>query len=73
MDGASLSAHSMDRRNQTTVIFACPNCGLAHEVTQEHVPAKMSGDLIAPTAEPQSILGMAFLIIPTGRRSKLSP
>jgi hypothetical protein len=33
----------------------------------------MSGDLIAPTAEPQSILGMAFLIIPTGRRSKLSP
>jgi predicted RNA-binding Zn-ribbon protein involved in translation (DUF1610 family) len=44
MDGAFLSAHSMDdERNQTTVIFACPKCGLAHEVTQEHVPAKMSG------------------------------
>src|ERR1700737_3099448 len=44
MDGAFLSAHSMDdERNQTTVIFACPQCGLAHEVTQEHVPAKMSG------------------------------
>src|SRR5712671_5107460 len=44
MDGAFLSAHSMDdQRNQTTVIFACPKCGLAHEVTQEHVPAKMSG------------------------------
>ena len=44
MDGAFLSAHSMDdQRNQTTVIFACPKCGLVHEVTQEHVPAKMSG------------------------------
>jgi hypothetical protein len=45
MDGAFLSVHSMDdQRNQTTVIFACPKCGLVHEVTQEHVPAKMSGD-----------------------------
>jgi predicted RNA-binding Zn-ribbon protein involved in translation (DUF1610 family) len=43
MDGAFLSAHSMDQRNQTTVIFACPKCGLAHEVTQQHVGAKMSG------------------------------
>jgi hypothetical protein len=27
----------------TTVIFACPKCGLAHKVTQVQVPAKKSG------------------------------
>src|SRR3984893_7461048 len=27
----------------TTVIFACPKCGLAHEVTQVQVPKKKSG------------------------------
>ena len=36
-------ANEPDCEFMTTVIFACPKCGLAHEVTQEHVPAKMSG------------------------------
>jgi hypothetical protein len=27
----------------TTVIFACPKCGLAHKVTQVQVPTKESG------------------------------
>src|SRR6267142_6841158 len=27
----------------TTVIFACPKCGLAHKVTQVQVPPKKSG------------------------------
>ena len=27
----------------TTVIFACPKCGLAHQVTQVQVPTKKSG------------------------------
>ena len=27
----------------TTVIFACPKCGLAHQVTQVQVPAKKPG------------------------------
>jgi predicted RNA-binding Zn-ribbon protein involved in translation (DUF1610 family) len=44
----------------TTVIFACPKCGLVHEVTQVHVPTKKSGGSIASTAEPQSTLGMVY-------------
>jgi predicted RNA-binding Zn-ribbon protein involved in translation (DUF1610 family) len=27
----------------TTVIFACPKCGLAHEVTQVQIPTKKLG------------------------------
>jgi len=27
----------------TTVIFACPKCGLAHQVTQVQIPAKKPG------------------------------
>jgi hypothetical protein len=30
----------------TTVIFACLKCGLAHEVTQVHVPKKKSGRFV---------------------------
>ena len=30
-------------QTMTTVIFACPKCGLAHKVTQVQVPAKKSG------------------------------
>jgi hypothetical protein len=44
MNGAFLSAHSMDdQRNQTTVIFACPQCNLAHEVTQTRSRTKKAG------------------------------
>ena len=32
----------MVRRGGTTVIFACPKCGLAHKVTQVQVPTKAS-------------------------------
>jgi transposase-like protein len=36
-------ANEPDREFMTTVIFACPKCGLVHEVTQVHVPTKKSG------------------------------
>ena len=35
-------ANEPDCEFMTTVIFACPKCGLAHEVTQVQVPAKKS-------------------------------
>ena len=37
------TANEPDCESMTTVIFACPKCGLAHEVTQVQVPAKKSG------------------------------
>jgi predicted RNA-binding Zn-ribbon protein involved in translation (DUF1610 family) len=36
-------ANEPDCEFMTTVIFACPKCGLAHEVTQVQVPTKKSG------------------------------
>ena len=37
------TANEPDCESMTTVIFACPKCGLAHEVTQVQVPTKKSG------------------------------
>jgi predicted RNA-binding Zn-ribbon protein involved in translation (DUF1610 family) len=34
---------NMISQTKTVVIFACPKCGLAHEVTQKHVSAKKAG------------------------------
>jgi hypothetical protein len=56
----------MINQTKTTVIFACPQCNLAHEVTQTHSHTKKAEDSIAPTAAQRSTSGMAFLIIPTG-------
>jgi hypothetical protein len=36
-------ANGPDCEFVTTVIFACPKCGLAHEVTQVQVPTKKLG------------------------------
>ena len=36
-------ANGPDREFMTTVIFACPKCGLADEVTQVQVPTKKLG------------------------------
>jgi len=36
-------ANGPDCEFMTTVIFACPKCGLAHEVTQVQVPTKKLG------------------------------
>ena len=36
-------ANEPDCEFMTTVIFACPKCGLAHEVTQVQVPTKKLG------------------------------
>src|SRR5713226_4992879 len=43
--------------------------GMHNKVTQVQVPAKKSGDSIASTAEPQSTLGIVFLIILAARPS----
>jgi len=37
------TANEPDCESMTTVIFACPKCGLAHEVAQAQVPTKKSG------------------------------
>ena len=63
------TANEPDCESMTTVIFACPKCGLVHEVTQVHVPTKKSGGSIASTAEPQSTLGMVCLNILAARPS----
>src|ERR1700674_5587894 len=43
-------ANEPDCESMATVIFACPKCGLAHEVTQVHSPRRSRGGSIASTA-----------------------
>jgi len=37
------AVRGMINQTKTTVIFACPQCNLAHEVTQTHSPTKKAG------------------------------